>query len=209
MKNRPKILAIVGSYRKGGAIDSAIDEILVAAADAGAEVKKEYLIERRIEYCSNCRACTQEGGTDRGKCSIDDDMPGLLDEIDEAAAVILGSPMNVGTVTAVMKTFVERLICYAHWPWGAAAPKLRREHPDKIAVLVASSAAPSLLARWSSQLLKVLKSGANMLGARPVGVLFIGLVAMERKPDIGERARRKARRLGRKLATRIGAGASR
>jgi hypothetical protein len=46
----------------------------------------------------------------------------------------------------------------------------------------------------------LLKSCAGLLGAKTIGVLFIGTVANEPKPDIGDRARKNARRLGEKLA---------
>jgi hypothetical protein len=49
-------------------------------------------------------------------------------------------------------------------------------------------------------LVKLLKQVARLLGARTVGVLSIGLAARERQPDIGARARKKACRLGKKLA---------
>ena len=57
-----KIIAIVGTYRKGGVIDTAVDEILASAREADAEVSKVYLIDRHIEFCTNCRSCTQEPG---------------------------------------------------------------------------------------------------------------------------------------------------
>ena len=108
--------------------------------------------------------------------------------------------MNFWTVTAVMKRFIERLVCFAYWPWGTAAPKIRNRRKTKRAVMVISSAAPSLLARLMTRMAGLMKSCAGLLGAKTIGVLSIGLAASEPKQDIGDRARRKARRLGRKLA---------
>jgi multimeric flavodoxin WrbA len=51
-------------------------------------------------------------------------------------AVMLGSPMNFWTVTALMKRFIERLVCYAYWPWGIVAPQTRKGPRDKRAVVV-------------------------------------------------------------------------
>ena len=119
-----RILAIVGSDRKGGIVDTAVDEILATAREEGAEVRKIYLIDTHIEFCTNCRSCTQQPGPQRGKCIIEDDMSGILDEIERSDGIVLGSPMNFGTVTAVMKRFIERLACYAYWPWGMHAPQV-------------------------------------------------------------------------------------
>jgi len=196
-----KLVAIVGSYRKGGIIDTAIDEILTAAREDGAETIKIYLIDKNIEFCTNCRTCTQREGSGRGKCIIPDDMENILDEIQQADAIVLGSPMNFGTVTAVMKKFIERLVCFAYWPWGMNAPKIKPDKKSRYAVLVASSAAPSLIARMSSKMVKLMKSAARVLGARTVGVLFIGLAAKNKNQAINNRTKMKARRLGKKMAS--------
>ena len=202
MNTPMKVTALLGTYRKEGVIDSAVEEILAAAREAGAETTKIYLIDRHIEFCTNCRVCTQQEGDSRGRCLLKDDIQELLDEIERSDSIVLASPMNFWTVTAVMKRFIERLICYAYWPWGKAAPKLRKRLNTKRAVVVATSAAPSLIARLMSRMVGLMKSCAKLLGAKTVDVLFIGLAAGEQKADIGARARKKARRLGKKLATR-------
>jgi len=197
---KPKVTAIIGTYRRGGIVDAAVGEILAAAEKNGAETSSIYLMDRRIEFCTNCRTCTQKEGRERGVCPLADDMADILDLIEQSDSIILASPMNFGTVTAVMKRFIERLVCYAWWPWGKPAPKLRNKLREKRAVLVASSAAPALLARTTSSMGRLLKDIAGLLGARPVGTLYIGLAALKQHQDIGRIARMKARYLGRKLA---------
>ena len=81
MQRPAKITAIVGSYRKGGVIDRAVEELLTAAREAGAETKKIYLIDEPIEFCTNCRVCTQQAGVERGECVTDDRMGAILDTI--------------------------------------------------------------------------------------------------------------------------------
>ncbi|MGE0081456.1 MAG: flavodoxin family protein [Thiohalomonadaceae bacterium] len=196
-----KVTAIVGSYRKGGASDQAVDAILEGAREAGATVSKIYLIDRRMAFCANCRECMQEPGPERGRCPIHDDVPAILDEIDASDAVVLASPVNFGTVTAVMKQFIERLGAYAYWPWGAPAPKPRRVPRTKRAVVVASSAAPALLARFAMPIVGLLKKAADVMGARTVGVLFIGLAAQYPGQPLDRKTLDRARRLGRKLVT--------
>src|SRR5690606_17046222 len=98
---------------------------LAGAREAGAEVAKIDLNDRPIEFCRNCRTCTQQEGLRRGECPIEDDMGRILDELERSDAIVLASPTNFGTVTALMKRFIERLVCYAYWPWGAPAPRGR------------------------------------------------------------------------------------
>jgi NAD(P)H-dependent FMN reductase len=194
-----QVTAIVGSYRKGGIVDSAVDEILAAAQAAGADVTKVYLIDKHIEFCRNCRACTQNEGPHRGDCTLVDEMRAILEQIERSDAFVLASPMNFGTVTAVMKRFIERLVCYGYWPWETLSPKIRKGQKGKRAIVVTSSAAPAFIARLSTQIVGLLKKCAGVLGARQIDVLFIGLAAKRPDQAIGEATRRRARRLGQKL----------
>jgi len=195
-----KVTAIVGSYRKGGTVDRVIDEILAAAQEAGAETTKIYLIDRHIEFCTNCRACTQQEGAARGACPLADDMNGILDAIERSDALVLGSSINFYTVTAVMKKFAERLLCYDYWPWGMLRPKMRNKKRDRRAVVVISSAAPSIMTRLLTDAVKLMKDAALMLGFRTIGVLTIGLAARSAKTEISPRILKKAHRLGTALA---------
>ncbi|HUT94025.1 MAG TPA: flavodoxin family protein [Thermoguttaceae bacterium] len=201
MNATKKILAIVGSYRKEGTVDQAVSAILASAAECGAETSKIYLADAYIEFCTNCRTCTQGPGDCRGTCVIPDDMADVLRQIDEADGLVLGSPVNFGDVTALTKRFQERLVCYAYWPWDSKGfPKLRNKAKTKKAVLVTSSAAPAFLGRLMMHSLGSLKKIADVVGAKRVGTLYIGL-AGDREPTLPQSAVKKAKALGRKLAS--------
>lgn len=199
----PQVVALVGSYRKGGIIDSLVDEMLSVVTEAGLVARKIYLYEVQIEFCRNCRRCTQSPGVARGVCNLEDEMSALLKILGRADGLILASPVNFFTVTALTKRFVERLVCGVYWPWGKMAPALRETKPQRPALLVSSCAMPALLARLVTNALRVLKTSAAALGARPVGSLFVGMVARSEHQPLSNRARRKARRLGRKLITAL------
>ncbi len=169
------IIAIVGAYRRGGIVESAVDALLAAAAAEGAQVEKIHLLDRHVEFCTNCRACTLEPGTERGLCTLRDDIPAIFDRIDASDGLVLASPVNFWTVTALMKRFIERTVCYAHWPWGGG-PKPRRGR-SKRAVVVTASAAPALLARWGTDAGKLLRRVAQLLGASQVDTLLCGCQA--------------------------------
>jgi multimeric flavodoxin WrbA len=195
-----KIVAIVGSYRKGATIDSAVSEILTAAAECGAETTKIYLTDAQIAFCTNCRSCTQEPGSEPAACATHDEMDDVVRQIEESDALVLASPVNFFDVTAVTKRFQERLLRYVYWPWSKMTPSLRKKTKTKKAVLVTSSAAPAILGRTMMRPLRTLKQMATILGAKKVGTLYIGLAA-KKKAKLPERAVSKARALGRKLAS--------
>jgi multimeric flavodoxin WrbA len=199
---KKKVVGIVGSYRKDRVTDNAVTAVLEGASHAGAETKKIYLVDKHIEFCDNCRACLQEKNIQgsRGKCVHNDDMEDILTEIEQADAIVLGSPINVSTVTALMKRFIERLIVYAYWPWRAKVPKMRTKQKTKKAVIVTSSACPAFIGRvLMPNALSVLKAGANCVGAKVVKKLYFGLVASEQNAGLAPKGIDKARRAGMKL----------
>jgi len=197
-----KIIGIVGTYRKGRIIDSAVSAVLEGAKQQGAETKKINLLERHIEFCTNCRQCTQNSGQAPGKCPIDDEMSEILEEIESSDGYVLGSPINFFTVTALMKRFVERLIVYAYWPWGSKAPKMRKKQKNNKAVLITSSACPAFIGRiLMHNALSVLSSAANCMGAKVIKRLYFGAIAIEKEQKLKPGQLKKAREAGRKLAT--------
>ncbi len=198
MKDR-YVVAIVGSYREGGVIDQATAAVLAAAAGEGARTRVFRLREEDIAFCRNCRSCTQAPGPARGRCLIEDAMGPILDEIEAAEALVLAAPVNAGDVTAITRRFLERMVCCTYWPWGAPAPKPRIEKPTRPAVLITSSAMPGPMARLFTRAMATLAKMAGLLGARPVGRLYVGLAAQTPEPVLPEAAARRAAALGRRL----------
>jgi len=196
-----RVFAIVGSYRRGGVTDSAVDAILEGAREKGAETHKIYLLDKHIEFCNNCRACTQEPGPVRGKCAQKDDMEAILNEMEAADSIVLGSPINFFNVTAIFRCFLERLVVYAYWPWkGVMGPAGRIKKQTKKAVLVISSAAPGVFIPIGTGAPKAMKTAAQCVGAQVVGKLYIGLSSREPHPKLSLREAARARRMGARLA---------
>lgn len=195
-----QLLAINGSYRDDGATDQAVTIMTEAARAAGAEVETILLRDYPIEFCLNCRECTQQPGTTPGTCVHDDGMQALIDKIEAADGYILAAPTNFGSVTALFKRFMERLVPYAYWPWEANYPSFRKAGvARKKALLVSSSAAPGVFGRWLFGSTKQLRMTANTIGADSVGVLFTGRVSREPTPALPDRVQRKAEALTEKL----------
>lgn len=194
-----KLLAVNGSYRESGAIDQAVDMAVSIASNAGVTTEVVRLRDYPIEFCRNCRHCTQEPGDAPGACIHHDGMCDLVSRIEAADMLILASPTNFSSVTAVFKRFLERLIVYAYWPWGSHAPRFRKKRRTKMALLIASSAAPAFLAKYTFDTLKQLRMTAKILGAKPVGSVFIGLMSKDEHPDLPEGAKKKLHYLVNKM----------
>jgi multimeric flavodoxin WrbA len=195
-----KILAINGSYRDDGITDQTVEALAQAIEAAGAEVEIILLREYPIEFCLNCRACTQQPGAAPGECVHHDGMQELIDKIERADNYILASPTNFGSVTAIFKRFMERLAVYAYWPWNVNGPEYRKaQAPKKKALLVSSCAAPGILGRWFFGTDKQLKMTAKTIGAEFVGTLFTGMIAKEQHPKLAEGVLAKIKALAGRL----------
>ena len=196
-----KIIAITGSYRRDGIIEHAVDAILQAAAEKGAETETIRLIDRPHRVLPELPQVHAAGRTCReGSCVHRDDMEDILKKIEAADGLVLASPVNFFGVTAVTQRFIERLVCYAFWPWGKPGPVLRVKDRGLRAVLVTSSAMPAALGRIFTRSLGGLKRAAQTLGAKPAGTLFIGKAALHEKQELPQAILDKARKLGYELA---------
>lgn len=200
MDNSNKILVINGSYRDDGITDQAIGIAVQFLEEAGIPVETILLREYPIQFCLNCRECTQVSGSAPGRCIQADGMQALVDKIEQSSAYILAAPTNFGSVTAIFKRFMERLIVYAYWPWDKKFPQFRKaKQPKKKALLISSSAAPGFFGRWLYDSSKQLKMVAETIGAKSVGILFTGMISQTSDQRLAKSTEVKVRSLAAKL----------
>jgi multimeric flavodoxin WrbA len=195
-----KVLIINGSYRERGVCDQALRAMQEILEAKGLETETIHLRDHPIAFCTNCRDCTQQEGSSPGTCSQEDTMAQLIDKIESADSLVLASPTNFGTVTALFKRFMERLVVYAYWPWEQRGPVYRKAQlTQKSAVLLTTSAAPGLMDRLFFDTLKRLKQTAKTIGAKPVDTLTIGMIATQAHPMLSRSDKRRAERAALKL----------
>lgn len=191
-----KIIAINGSYRNHGITDQTLDAFAREAQNLGVNFEIILLRDQQIQFCTNCRACTQDQGETPGHCVINDAMTEIIPKIEQADGFILASPTNFYTSTALLKRFLERLVIYAYWPWEMNSPKYRKAGiQKKKAIIVSSCAAPGFLGRFFFGTNKQLKIAAETIGAKTVGSIFTGLVGKEVQPKIGRSVQNKVKKL--------------
>jgi len=200
MNTPTRVLAINGSYRDNGITDQAVTAVTRVLTASGVQVDTVNLRKEEIRFCMNCRACTQQPGEQPGRCILNDSMHGMIEKIERADAYILAAPTNFGSVTATFKRFMERLIVYGFWPWGAPSPVFRKAGSiTKKALLVTSCAAPEFLGRLTYSTGKQLRMTAKLIGAKPVGLLYTGLIAGDPNARLSARTMRKAEILAQRL----------
>ena len=104
-----KILAINGSPRKNWNTATLLNKALEGASAQGAATEIIHLYDLNFKGCVSCFACKLKGGKSYGKCAYKDDLTPVLEKIENADAVILGSPIYFGNVTGEMRSCMERM----------------------------------------------------------------------------------------------------
>jgi multimeric flavodoxin WrbA len=112
-----KVLALVGSPRKGGNTDLLVDQILqgvkakaqvevqVQAKSQGHFADKLYLYDYDILPCIDCRGCKRGDLT----CKLEDGMAEIYPRLEAADIIIFGTPIYWYGPTAKMKLLIDRL----------------------------------------------------------------------------------------------------
>ncbi|MDR0327204.1 MAG: flavodoxin family protein [Planctomycetaceae bacterium] len=100
-----KIMGFIASPRNEGNTAWMVNKIREGAKEQGAETQAWYAGNLAIQPCKGCRGCVQSG-----RCVIDDDMQQLYHALKQADALILGSPVYMGQMSAQAKIFTDRLV---------------------------------------------------------------------------------------------------
>lgn len=124
-----KIIAINGSPRKTWNTATLLQHALDGAKSAGADTELIHLYDLDYSGCTSCFACKIRDGKSYGKCAVRDSLIPILEKIPDADAIVLGSPIYFGTVTGMMRCFMERLffpyLVYSQPPASLFPKKIR------------------------------------------------------------------------------------
>jgi len=105
-----KVIAINGSPRKKWNTATLLNKTLEGAASQGAETELIHLYDLNYKGCISCFACKTKEGKSYGKCPILDDLAPIFKKVEDADAVILGSPIYLGRITGEMASFMDRWV---------------------------------------------------------------------------------------------------
>ena len=123
-----KIMAFNGSPRKKWNTATLLSKALEGAASCGAETELIHLYDLDYKGCISCFACKTIGGKSYGRCAVKDHLTAVFGKIEQADAIILGSPIYFGTVSGEMKSFMERLL----FPYSTYTDPPQSLFPGKI-----------------------------------------------------------------------------
>ena len=154
--------------------------VLEGARQTGAEVTFVDICSLEIKYCTACGTCYA-----KGECIHDDDFPVILEKMLDADGIVWGSPNYINSVTAQLKTLLDRMADSIHCQsftgrYGCAV----------------STAGGSMAEEVADYMNETMRN----LGATTVGKVAVLLGA---DPNAIVPAEKQAKELGRKLADAI------
>ena len=129
-----KIIGFIGSPRKEGNTAWTVNKILEGAKERGAETQVWNYADLDIKPCKGCLGCVQGD-----RCVIDDDMQELYSALFQADALVLGSPVYMGQMSAQAKMFTDRLFAQIT---PRFSPKFKEKNAGKKLVLVFTQGNP-------------------------------------------------------------------
>ncbi|CEO90515.1 flavodoxin family protein [Syntrophaceticus schinkii] len=101
-----KVLAVQGSPKKKGNTALLLEHYLrgVEENHRNVEINRVFLQEKNIAPCTGCYTCIEKNSS----CVIEDDMQELYGKIVEADLLIFATPVYWWSISAQLKTFVDR-----------------------------------------------------------------------------------------------------
>lgn len=100
-----KVLILSGSFRKGGNSDTLCDQFATGAREAGHEVEKIYVNDKKINFCRGCGVCNTTH-----KCIQKDDMAEVLEKMIAADVIVMATPVYFYCMNGQMKTLIDRTV---------------------------------------------------------------------------------------------------
>ena len=103
-----EITAIYGSPRYQGNTAALLKKAVQGAKEAGARVEEIFLRDLKISPCLEIYGCKKTG-----RCIIQDDFHGIVEQILASKGLMLASPVFFYTVSAQTKLLMDR--CQSLW----------------------------------------------------------------------------------------------
>ena len=186
-----RILGISGSPRRHSNSEILLDRALEGASRSGAIIEKIVLNELCLKPCQGCYRCAENG-----VCVIKDDMRLIYGKLDKADGIIIASPIYFGSVTAQLKTMIDRFESYWVLKYVLKRPAPGNRHRKGV-FLCCAGEDKTLFFRNAKDIIRFLFS---TLDIEYSGDIFCGSLAeageISKRPD----ALKKSFGLGTKLA---------
>ncbi|HZK33078.1 MAG TPA: flavodoxin family protein [Tissierellaceae bacterium] len=137
-----KILALMGSPRKGKNTDKLLDYLLEALKGKEYAINKIYIRDKKINPCMGCEYCGEIG-----VCISNDDMDQIYSEIDNSDIIILAAPIYFNSVNGMTKNMIDR--CQKYWSLKYSLNEEYKRGQNRIGIFLSTGGAPFSLDQFT------------------------------------------------------------
>ena len=181
--------------------------VLDGAQSRGADVKRVDIIKKDIQHCMGCCKCLfDDPSLPIGRCPIKDDMKEILKEYMQADGYVFASPVYDGSITSLMKKFIERKFGLTHRspdaPATIGAARVPAEFKKKSVMLVTGNCADEYQEVMGDPCFELMGADWIVEQVETTGQLYVGGVETLTEKDTADRLE-KAFEMGRDLVDKI------
>jgi multimeric flavodoxin WrbA len=116
------ILAISSSPRRSGNSELLLQSFGLGAKDNGWDINTVRINDLAIRPCQACDQCATTG-----KCILQDDMQRIYPLVASARAIVIATPVYFGSLSAQLKTLIDRFQCWWHAKYKLDRPWVKPE----------------------------------------------------------------------------------
>ncbi len=123
-----RILALNGSPRmEASCTHRLLEPLLAGMEEGGAKTELIHIKKLELQLCLGCFNCWV---ATPGRCIQDDEMAAAFETYSRADLVVFGTPLYYGSMSGLLKTFLDRLLPRSE-PWMIPSPHVpeRSGHP--------------------------------------------------------------------------------
>lgn len=105
-----KAIFVNGSPRKNFNTAKMLEKAMEGAKSNGADCELINLYDYEFTGCRSCFACKIKGAKTNGVCAVRDSIRPVIEKIQEADLIVIGSPVYYSYPTGQVRNLVERLL---------------------------------------------------------------------------------------------------
>ncbi len=189
-----KIVSINAGPRKTGSTFHLLKKVEDVLHQKGDEIIHFDLYDLQYKGCLSCFACSKP---ETYYCSQQDDLIPLLEELDKAQAVLFASPVYVGHITGMGKSFIDRL--YSFLCDKGRSQRLKKKAYAYIITQGADiedfKSVRTYMNEWFYDYFKMIEGGSLVVAS------LGGVEDLEKQPDAYKNAEALAHQLHQSIAT--------
>lgn len=188
MNDKKRIVGVASSANPISMSKKMTEYVLEGAKEAGAETILFDLRKIKLNYCTGCLKCLENG-----ICHLNDEFESIKTLLYEADGIVLSSPTYCGTYNAVYKNFIDRLGLYEY---------LTSNLGGKYFVGISSAGSRGMAKKTAKEMVKIVTNGTFKRGyiSSVLGVPSVRAVQDSEKKN---RWKEEANHIGHKLVKDI------